>query len=557
MYSDKKNVLELVAILKAHGITQIILSPGSRNTPLINSFTTDPDFKCYSIVDERSAGFFALGVIQATGKPAAVCCTSGTATLNLAPSVAEAFYQQLPLLVISADRPIEWLGQMDGQTIPQTGVFGNMVHCSVQLPIVKNHDDLWHCNRLINEAILNMDNLKKGPVHINIPIDEPLFNFNVETLPDTRIISRSSVNYSISKKNRYRERFSKFSKRMIIVGQLPPENNISELLKKLISEHNVVVLSDHLSNIYTGENLHYDMVLKRANENELRELSPELLITIGGHTVSKKIRLFIRENGVKEHWHVSTSGEVIDTYQNVTEIIRSDNKTFLTHILENNNNLEAAKSINIESKKYKEHWYIQSANTTKPDVEYSDLYSIGQLLNSMPKNVALHLANSLSVYLAEHFNITPSTVCFSNRGTNGIEGSLSTAVGYSAATDKITLLITGDLSFFYDMNGIWNRHISSNLRIMINNNGGGGIFDTLSGLKRSDDMQRFITAKHNTSVKGWAEQMGFIYLSAHNSEELQKKIVKLFDSESKAPVILEVFTEIEKNSSEIKSYNQQ
>lgn len=559
MYSDKKNVLELVALLKAHGITQIILSPGSRNTPLINSFTTDPDFKCYSIVDERSAGFFALGVIQATGKPAAVCCTSGTATLNLAPSVAEAFYQQLPLLVISADRPIEWIGQMDGQTIPQTGVFDHMVHSSVQLPIVKNHDDLWHCNRLINEAILNLDNLKKGPVHINIPIDEPLFNFSIDSLPLTRIISRSFVNFSISKKNKYRERFSNFSKRMIIVGQLPPENNISDLLKKLISEYNTVVLSDHLSNIYTGENLHYDIVLKRANEKEIRELSPELLITIGGHTVSKKIKHFIRENGVKEHWHVSTSGEVIDTYQNVTEIIRSDNKTFLSHLVENENNskVSISNATDIESRKYKELWEKHSAIISKPEVEYSDLYSIGLLLNSLTKNVSIHLANSHSVYLAQHFDITPGTLCFSNRGTNGIEGSLSTAVGYSAATDKLTLLITGDLSFFYDMNGIWNRHISSNLRIMINNNGGGGIFDTLNGLKRSDTMQEFITAKHDTSVKGWVEQLGFTYLSAHNSEELQKQIVKLLDIESKAPVILEVFTEIEKNSFEIKSYNQQ
>src|SRR5690554_1770308 len=193
MYSDKRNVLELVALLKAHGITNIVLSPGSRNSPLIHSFATDSYFSCYSIVDERSAGFFTLGIIQATGKPAAVCCTSGTATLNLAPAVAEAYYQELPLLVISADRPAEWIGQMEGQTIPQIGVFGQMARRSVHLPIVSSNEDLCYCNRLINEAIISLDNGICGPSHINIPISEPLFNFTAEALPQVRVIKRSTL----------------------------------------------------------------------------------------------------------------------------------------------------------------------------------------------------------------------------------------------------------------------------------------------------------------------------------------------------------------------------
>lgn len=561
MYSDKKNVLELVALLKAHDITQIVLSPGSRNSPLIHSIATDADFRCYSIVDERSAGFFALGVIQATGKPAAVCCTSGTATLNLAPSVAEAYYQQLPLLVISADRPLEWIGQMDGQTVPQTGAFGQLVHRTVQLPIIKNSDDLWYCNRLINEAILNLDNGKKGPTHINIPLEEPLFNFNVDSLPQTRVIHRPSVNYNISEKDKYRERFLRFSKRMIIAGQLPPGNNLSDILMSLSSDHNVVVLSDHLSNLSVKENARYEMVLRTSDEQELLELSPELLITIGGHTVSKRIKHFIRKTEVKEHWHVSPTGEVIDTYQNVTDIVTSNYESFLTYISGSNidkNKVSVQPTVIIsESVKFKKLWEKKCARFTEPIVEYSDLYATGLLLNSLTENVSLQIANSNSVYLAQLYNVPSGTKCFSNRGTNGIEGSVSTAAGYSAASDKLTVLLTGDLSFFYDMNGLWNRHISHNLRIMINNNGGGGIFDTLPGLNRSEALPDYIIASHNTSVKGWAEQQGFIYISAHNSEELQKQIAILLDNESKAPVILEVFTSIENNSSEIKSYYQQ
>lgn len=561
MYSDKKSVLELVALLKAHDITQIVLSPGSRNSPLIHSFANDSDFKCYSIVDERSAGFFALGVIQATGRPAAVCCTSGTATLNLAPAVAEAHYQELPLLVISADRPQEWIGQMDGQTIPQAGVFGQLVSKSVQLPIVNNSSDLWYCNRLINEAILNLDNGEKCPVHINIPLDEPLFNFDIDFLPQTRVIRRSSVIYNISDKNKYKERFLGFSKRMIIAGQLPPENNVSDVLAELSSVHDVVVLSDHLSNISERENRRFDVVLRTANEKELLDLSPELLITIGGHTVSKRIKHFIRNAGVKEHWHISPSGEVIDTYQNVTDIIRSDDETFLKYIsgsiIDKSHASVKSEETFSESLEYKKLWENRCASFTEPKVEYSDLYATRLLLNSLPESVSLQLANSHSVYLAQLFDIPTGTKCFSNRGTNGIEGSVSTAVGYSAASKNLTVLLTGDLSFFYDMNGIWNRHISSNLRIMINNNGGGGIFDTLPGLNKSEALPDYITAVHNTTAKKWAEQQGFKYLSAYNSAELQEMITKLLAPESRAPILLEVFTTIENNSLEIKSYYQQ
>lgn len=550
MYSDKKSVLELVALLKAHDITQVVLSPGSRNSPLIHSFANDADFTCYSIVDERSAGFFALGIIQATGKPAAVCCTSGTATLNLAPAVAEAYYQELPLLVLSADRPQEWIGQMDGQTIPQIAVFGKLVNCSVQLPVVRNSSDLWYCNRLINEAILNLDNRRKGPSHINIQLEEPLFNFNVESLPDTRVIRKSSQEFKISDQDNYRERFLSFDKKMIIVGQLPPDNNLSGILNELSSEYNVVVLSDHLSNISDRENRAYEVLLRTSTEQEMLDLSPELLITIGGHTVSKRLKNFIRKAKVSEHWHISPSGEVIDTYMSVTDIITSDNETFLRHISGGTD----ASSI---SPAYKNLWKDRCSVFSEPDAEYSDLYATGLLLNSLPENVSLQLANSHSVYLAQLFNLPAGTKCFSNRGTNGIEGSLSTAVGYSAAVNSMTVLLTGDLSFFYDINGIWNRYISPNLRIMINNNGGGGIFDTLPGLNNSEALNDYITAAHNTSVKSWAEQQGFIYLSANNSDELQKQILKLLAPESKSPVILEVFTTIEKNSLEIKSYYQQ
>ena len=550
MYSDKKNVLELVALLKAHGITNIVLSPGARNSPLIQSFAFDNDFNCYSIIDERSAGFFTLGVIQATGKPAAVCCTSGTATLNLAPAVAEAYYQELPLLVISADRPPEWIGQMEGQTIPQPGIFGQMVHRSVQLPIVNNNDEKWYCNRLINDAIISLDNGVKGPVHINIPLAEPLFNFSTETLPNVRVIKRSSSRYNISENDGFDERFLKYSKKMIIVGQLPPDNNISDLLKSISEKHNVVVLSDHLSNISFNDIPRYDLVVHTSSETELHNLTPELLITIGGHTVSKRIKRFLRSIDVAEHWHLSSSGDVVDTFQQLTDIVKCDNETFLTYL----NKITPSQNNGVD---FKRLWNEKSGSLASPKPKYSDFSAVGTLLSSLPENSAIHFANSNAVYLSQLYNISKSVNCFSNRGTNGIEGSVSTAAGYASIFNGLTILLIGDLSFFYDMNGIWNHHISPNLRIMINNNGGGGIFNTLPGLNNSEVLTNYITVTHKTSAKGWAEQQGFKYLSASNADELQANIDIMLNPNEALPVILEVFTSIENNSKEIKSYYQQ
>ncbi|MEN6589592.1 MAG: 2-succinyl-5-enolpyruvyl-6-hydroxy-3-cyclohexene-1-carboxylic-acid synthase [Proteiniphilum sp.] len=571
MYSDKKSVLQLVALLKAHDITHVVLSPGSRNAPLIHSLVTDSHFTCYSIVDERSAGFFALGVSEALRRPVAVCCTSGTAALNLAPAVAEAFYQQLPLLVITADRPLAWIGQMDGQTIPQEKMFGPLVRRSVQLPEVKDAEEEWHCNRLINEAILSLDNDGIfGPAHINIPLSEPLFGFTTPTLPPVRVIRRPKQDYRISEEGQYHTRFERFTKRMIIVGQLPPENGLSALLERLRKEQGVVVLADHLSNIPPGETSRFDVLLRSATAEELQELTPDLVITLGGHVVSKRLKQFIRSAAVREQWHVSPSGVVTDTFQQVTDIVRSDNETFLRYLAEipydtkivlsedtTTTFYSTTTASNKPSTAFAAAWNRACAAVTVPDAAFSDLYAVGALMRSIPANATLQLANSHSVYLAQLFDLPSSVHRFCNRGTNGIEGSLSTAVGYAAATQRLTVLLTGDLSFFYDMNGLWNRHLTSNLRILLNNNGGGEIFHTLPGLNSSEVLNDYIAAAHTTGAKAWAEQQGLRYLAARNAAELQQQLPLFMNHESDQPVLLEVFTSMEENREQIASYYQQ
>ncbi|NLX66203.1 MAG: 2-succinyl-5-enolpyruvyl-6-hydroxy-3-cyclohexene-1-carboxylic-acid synthase [Bacteroidales bacterium] len=564
MYSDKRSVLQLVALLKAHDITHVVLSPGSRNAPLIHSFVTDGDFTCYSVVDERSAGFFALGIIQAIGKPVAVCCTSGTAALNLGPSVAEAFYQELPLLAITADRPEAWIGQRDGQTIPQAGVFKEITRRSVQLPRIVHEEDEWHCNRLINEAILGMESGATGPAHINIPLEEPLFGFTTATLPSVRLIRQSTSKCLLFDEKDYGRRFADYSKRMIIVGQLPPNHGLTELLEALRKRWGIAILTEQLSNIPATETSTCDTLLYAVSEKDLAQLTPDLVITLGGHIVSKRLKQFIRSANIREQWHISPSGEIIDTFQRVTDIIRSDHKTFLEYLVKvlsglKTKKISAAKKSEESMNSRKEEnfgdlWSSMCRSITEPDVLFSDLYAVGTLIHALPKNASLQLGNSNSVRLAQLFKISPSIKLFCNRGTNGIEGSLSTAVGYASASGEPTFLLIGDLSFFYDMNALWSKYSATHLRILLNNNGGGEIFGMLPQLNQSEALQEYIAATHTTEAKAWAEQQGFLYLSARNAEELEQHLPLLTVADSKKPVLLEVFTSMETNVAQIQSY---
>jgi len=547
MYSDKKSILHLIALLKAHGIENVVLSPGSRNAAISHSLASDPDFTCYSVVDERSAGFFALGIIQATGKPAVVCCTSGTAGLNLASAVAEAFYQGLPLLVVTADRPTAWIGQMDGQTIPQQAMYHPFIRHSVQLPEVKSDEDEWYANRLINEAILALDNQEKGPAHINIPLSEPLFSFTEESLPYVRVIKRSSpYMFDNTSAERYVHHISQYDKRMIIIGQLP-EGVDTDILEVLAENLGFTILCEHLANVTESNHVikNFDSILYTSAEKNIADYIPQIVITIGGHIVSKRLKQLIRSE-VCEHWHISPSGNVVDLSQNVTEIIQATASEFVNALA------DTARKLPIQENSYKQSWTKHSSVIKEPKTDFSDLYAAGELIHRLPSDAVLHVANSSSVRIAQLFDVRVPVCC--NRGTNGIDGSLSTAVGYAAASYKPVYLLIGDLSFFYDINGLWNRHIGRNLRILLNNNGGGEIFSTIHGLKKSDTLPKFVTAEHQTNTQAWATQAGLIYLSANNSEELDDALNTFTGKESEQPMLLEVFSDMKDNTAILSTY---
>ncbi|MDR1201582.1 MAG: 2-succinyl-5-enolpyruvyl-6-hydroxy-3-cyclohexene-1-carboxylic-acid synthase [Tannerellaceae bacterium] len=554
MYANKKNVLQLIALLKAHGIRQIVLSPGSRNSPLVHSFAVDSFFTCHVVVDERSAGFYAIGIILHTGEPTAVCCTSGTAALNLSPSVAEAFYQQLPLLVITADRPAAWIGQRAGQTLPQPGMYNTLVRKSVQLPEINIPEDEWYCNRLINEALAELNHHTPAPIHINIPLSEPLFNYTAAALPEVRSIRRYLPNVNIEEvmaKEGFTTRFQKHAKRMILVGQLWQQTEeIRVLVEKLSKEKDCIILCECLSNIHSPHVIcDFDSLLYALPKEEQKRYAPDLLITFGGHIVSKRIKQFLQTNKPKEHWHISPSGEIIDLYQSLTHSIETDISVFLNYVA------SCSSTEKDKEKPYASFWKNARKELPLGSIgEFSDLLVVKEWLEAIPENASIHLANSSSVRLAQLFPFKKGVTVYCNRGTSGIDGCMSTAVGYAAVSGRQTFLLIGDLAFFYDMNGLWNRQLTKNLRILLNNNGGGEIFYALPGLNKSEALETYISASHQTQAKAWAEATGFTYLSAANTKELKDTMPVFTGNKGDKPILLEVFTSMKKNTDILRNY---
>lgn len=544
MYTDKKNILQLAALLKAHGVKKFVLCPGSRDIPIVQTLADIPELTCYPVTDERSAGFFALGLSQNENVPVGVCCTSGSALLNLHPAVAEAFYQQIPLVVISADRPRAWIGQMDGQTLPQPGVFRNLVRKSVDLPEIHTEEDEWYCNRLINEALLELNHHGQGPIHINVPVSQPFFQHPTAALPAVRIITRHEGDTAIQA---FAEKFKRYKCRMIVAGQANPEQTLSpEAAEQLTPQFAWIAETTANLSAPAGAIHHIEQLLASLDNDTHERMRPELLVTYGGHIISGRLKKFLRRYPPVEHWHITPDGQVTDLFQSLTDVVEMNPYEFLEKV---------ACLTEEKNSDYPRRWKSLEDMVAEPDFPFSEMGAIGQTIHRLPSPSVLHLANSSTVRYAQLFNCPPGIKILSNRGTNGIEGSLSTAVGYASASDKLNFIFIGDLSFFYDMNALWNTNYGSNIRILLLNNSGGEIFHALPGLEVRAVTTRFVIASHQTSAQAWAEDRGFRYLSAHNDEELSQAVATFTQADEQAqPILLEVFTEKEKDVELLKTY---
>ena len=500
MYSNKENVNILTALLVAHGVRHAVVCPGSRNAPIVHNLDACPKVTCYPVTDERSAGFYAMGMAQALQQPVAVCVTSGTALLNVAPAVAEASYLRVPLIVISADRPPQWIDQLDGQTLPQPDALGRFVRKAVSLPEPHDQESHWYCNRLVNEALLACLHPNGGPVHINVPISEPLFDFSVKTLPQERKIKLIPAEMSTPTLSHVGRMFMLAERPMLICGQ--------------------------------PLNPGYDEAVALVEHDE--RYVPDFVLCIGGTIVSKRLKRFLRQ--AKEVWMVNPTGEITDTFMNLTQVIQSDGEVLADHIRSLMENQPHPFVMMWEQllKQVRQH-----ADQYQP--AYSQMAAVKYFEASWEKvRGQVHYANSTAIRLA---NIYARHPVWCNRGVNGIEGSLSTAAGFSVVSQERVFCVIGDLSFFYDQNALWNQNLRGNLRILLLNNGKGGIFNMLPGLEQSPARDKYVAAAHHTSAEGICMQNGVIYLKASDMAEIEQGVDTLLHIESDRPVLLEVFTD--------------
>lgn len=548
MYSNKENVNILTSLLLEYGVSDAVVCPGSRNAPIVHNLSVCEAIRCRPVTDERSAAFYALGLAIATKRPTVVCVTSGSALLNVMPAVAEAAYQHVPLVVISADRPQQWIDQLDGQTIPQPDALGRFVRKAVQLPEPHNDEERWLCRRLVNEA-MHLATCRQGaPVHINVPISEPLFEFDTEQLPQlsrfNNIRRATPKDASIDMP----EAFHEAKRPMIVIGQLAHGTVSHETIRSLSEKY--VVMSEPLSNpsymtIHFDEAIRYiasDNCSINDDEDDKTAYYPDYVIYVGDTLVSKPARRFLRNAKAPSCLITPDAADIHDPLMTLTDIVECDTDSInalLASLCEAPDTDERCQ--------FHDRWQsfldACAAHADAYAPEYSQMATVKyfeEQLADLDIDICVHYANSSAVRLA---CIYAQHYVWCNRGVNGIEGSLSTAAGFSLATHDMTVCVIGDLSFFYDQNALWNSNLRGNLRIILLNNRGGGIFRQLPGLSDSPAADDLVMASHENTAQGICTQNDIGYMSAKNMDEMQIGVVTLLTRESERPMLLEVFTD--------------
>lgn len=548
MISNKKHIHQLAALLLKKGITDIVISPGSRNAPMIHTFHGIAGFNCRNVVDERSAAYFALGLSLAKQKPVAIVCTSGTATLNYTPAIAEAFYQNIPLIVLTADRPDYWIDQLESQCIRQEGIYRNFVKKEVNLPLGESEKELWFAARQISECLNLAVSGNWAPVHINVPLEEPLHQLIDAELPEVKDIAIASAKPKISgtEHSGLAEIVGQSKKIMVLAGQLNPNPAIEKALAAFVVKTGAVVLHEYLSNLNNDQFVgSIDALMAAILEENSTDYNPDLLITLGGQFVSKSLKQFLRKSKPTEHWHLSLGAEHFDTYQSLTKVVQTEAADFFESLA--GQEIQASSDY-LNLWKTKENRVNQLRDEFVANCEFSDLKAFELIGKNIPENSVVHLGNSSPVRYALIHDRVKQAEYYSNRGTAGIDGCVSTAVGFASESGKINTVIVGDLSFFYDSNALWNKYIGDNLRIIVIHNGGGNIFSMIKGPGETPAFQGHFFTQNTHKAEGLAKAFGLEYFSASNESELTRALQEFYSPDQKAAV-LEIFTDAEVNVS--------
>lgn len=540
----------MAQLLKQHGCTTIVVSPGSRNAPLLIAFSADKNYTCISVPDERVAAFTAMGMTLEKREPVAVICSSGSAAVNFYPAVVEAFYQHLPLIVLTADRPKELIDQGIGQTIRQENVFENHIEFGANL-LREPSDEMGKAynQRLVNEAMFASS---RGPVHINVPFDEPLYE-TTETVFPARFINELKGERVLRTPplENLAKVWNNSPKIWVLAGQLLPDDELEETLNQLNLKSPFLIFSESLSNLHCGCNIHcIDRLINTISESENEALQPDLLISIGGEVVSKMVKKYLRTFTPKAHWYVEGSRAFQDTFGALTQHVQVHPALFFK---------ELAHQVSAKSTVWRDAFLNKDLDRQEKQEKYldaapfSDFTAFRMILSQLPENSILHCANSTSVRYAQLFDHPKELLHFSNRGTSGIDGCTSTALGHAMATKKMVTLITGDVAFLYDSNAFWNNHLPTNFRVVVLNNGGGNIFRIIQG---PDDTEVFNTLQetvHQHKLEGIATAFGVDFESVSNELELSSALSEFYKPSS-APKILEIKTPRVESPEVLKGY---
>lgn len=538
MYSNLKNVQYLVASLKAYNINKVVVSPGNSHNAVVRSLEEDDFFKTYNIVDERSAAFFALGLCQEFVEPIAICCTAGTAASNYLSGITEAWRRGLPIVVITGDKNPYYFAQYEDQMIDNMSIFEKVTKHACKLPFVKDEKDVWYCQRILNETLLELNHNGTGPVHIDIPIEDGMLaignSFTSSELPSFTKINR----YDLSNKKTgiLDEMFNRIANKKIFIvcGQ---DDHISseeiDLIESISKKYNCVFATDKLSNLHCFGTIEITRAAQAMSRN-VEQLFPDIIIYMSGNPcMDYKFKLKLNHPGT-ELWIINEEGRIADPFKKLTTVFQGSTIQFLKL-------MDSCCEENVKTTYYNE-WKEITDKVTIPEFEYSNLYTVQKVMKYMQPHSNFNIANSTTIRIAQFFDLDESIQVYCNRGVNGIDGCVSTFIGQATASpEKLNYLIVGDLTFFYDMNSIWNRYVGKNVRIMLNNNEGAALFHFNQG-GQYPTLNENVAAEHFTTAKGWVESQGFKYISAKNQKEFDENLKEFISSESEVPIFFEVFT---------------
>jgi 2-succinyl-5-enolpyruvyl-6-hydroxy-3-cyclohexene-1-carboxylate synthase len=536
MYSNKAAVRLLFDLLQHHGIQHLVFSPGSRNAPLlIEAEARSAHFHTYTLPDERAAGFFALGLALQSGKPALVCCTSGSAVVNYYPAVTEAFYQKIPLVVVSADRPAAWIDRGDGQTIRQVGVFSNHIVDQAAIAGEMNGPETSAEVGATLHRLLEVAQIQRGPVHLNISFEEPLYGTVEVTSPlwtphvlPVKPLIESPVQEAL-------QAWSAAQRRWILVGQLEENHGLNAILEELAKNPSVVILSETTSNLSLRQGFHaIDRLLHTLPEREWSAVVPEVLLTLGGAVISKKIKSLLRKHKPRHHIHVQDTSGHPDTFEALDFPI-------WTHPIDFLSQLSTPPGEDLQQRL--QPWFDRAQQSTHTYAEvapFSDWLVFYRLSQWIQPGMIVHAGNSSVVRYLQLFD-QPQVPFMGNRGTSGIDGSLSVASGFAQEDSRLNISILGDLSFAYDSNALFHNHPTPNLRILVINNGGGGIFRIIDGPQSTGPLADAFVAKTPYRLAGLAQAFGADYLWAENEAQLLDQWER-FIGPSPRTIIMEVIT---------------